>query len=148
MEGPFEMITIEDEERKGKEGVRLGIHVEIAGQAATCPFTAVYHSYEALEAEIRRLKKGLENILQGAKPLLSETGQPAGLNIDADMEPANIWAILSELQEEALFIEHFNQIEESKRREVAEHVLTHCNIFSGKAAVFSSRYDNETAKMK
>jgi len=28
---------------------------------------------------------------------------------------------------------------------VAEHVLTHCNVFSGKAAVFSSRYDGQSA---
>jgi hypothetical protein len=30
---------------------------------------------------------------------------------------------------------------------VAEHILTKCNIFSGKAAVFSSRYDEATAMM-
>lgn len=37
---------------------------------------------------------------------------------------------------------------EGKKKEVAEHVLSRCNLFSGKAAVFSSRYDENSAQMK
>ena len=33
---------------------------------------------------------------------------------------------------------------EGKRKELAEHVLSHCNVFAGKAAVFFSRYDENS----
>ena len=148
MEKPFEIITIEDDESKNRNGVRLGIQIEIAGQASICPFTETYDSYEALEAEIGRLKKGLEDIRMEARSVLSGSEKQSDLKIDPDMEPEKIWAILSGLKEDDRFMEHFNQMEESTRREVAEHVLTHCNIFSGKAAFFSSRYDVETSTIK
>ena len=41
-----------------------------------------------------------------------------------------------------------DNLEETKRKEVAEHVLTRCNIFSGRGAVFSARYDSETGYME
>ncbi|MEW6665267.1 MAG: nitroreductase [Thermodesulfobacteriota bacterium] len=57
-----------------------------------------------------------------------------------------IWVVLSGMEEKA-FVEAFNGLEEVKRREVAEYVLTRCNIFSGNARIFSARYDEESASM-
>lgn len=64
------------------------------------------------------------------------------------MKAEEIWSILSAILGEVDFIQAFNALEEGTRREVAEHVLTHCNVFSGKAAVFSSRYDEKSALME
>jgi hypothetical protein len=66
----------------------------------------------------------------------------------SDMGPEEIWEILSNITDEDLFIGSFNRLEETKRNEVAEYVLTQCNIFSGKASVFSSRYNNEKGLME
>ena len=63
------------------------------------------------------------------------------------MAPEEIWSILSGVSDEDLFIKGFNNLDEGKRRDVAEYVLTQCNIFSGKASIFSSRYNNETGLM-
>ena len=70
------------------------------------------------------------------------------LDIDAEMEPAQMWALLSEIEDVGQFVKIFNELDEPRRKEIAEHVLTHCNIFTGKASVFSSRYDNESGFMK
>ena len=52
------------------------------------------------------------------------------------------WSILSQIKEEDHFIRSFNGLDENKRREVADYVLTHCNVFSGKGSAFSARYSN------
>ena len=51
-------------------------------------------------------------------------------------------AVLSAVSEEAAFVQGFNDLEERTRKAVAEYVLTRCNIFAGKASLFSSRYDS------
>jgi hypothetical protein len=61
------------------------------------------------------------------------------------MSPDEIWQVLSETADEDRFIDLFNQLEREKRKEVAEYVLTQCNVFTGRGAVFSARYDSETA---
>ncbi|MBN2123823.1 MAG: nitroreductase [Deltaproteobacteria bacterium] len=63
-------------------------------------------------------------------------------------EPADrIWAALSGMREKE-FIDAFNRMKEVKRREVAEYVLTQCNVFSGNAMIFSGRYDEASALME
>lgn len=42
----------------------------------------------------------------------------------------------------------FNDLEEVTRRRVADYVLTSCNVFSGRAAFFSERYESESATME
>jgi hypothetical protein len=64
------------------------------------------------------------------------------------MKPEEIWTILSAILDEGEFIQSFNALEQGKRKEVAEHVLTRCSVFSGRAAVFSSRYDDNSARME
>ena len=75
------------------------------------------------------------------------SGDPLGL-ATGPHEPADeIWAALSGMSEKA-FVEAFNRLKEVKRREVAEFVLTQCNVFSGNAMIFSARYDETSALME
>jgi len=148
MESIFEMITETGKEEKGKISVSVGIRLKMGGYETTCPVSRGCDSYETLEIEVRTIKNGLDNLLAQAKEVFGQTTTEKGLNLRSDMEPEEIWSILSAVSEEDLFIRTFNNLDEAKRREVAEHVLTQCNIFSGKASVFSSRYDNETGLME
>ena len=87
--------------------------------------------------------------MKRAKDLLEgDRSSDVTIEFDVDMAPEEIWALLSEVDDEDLFVTTFNNLEESRRREIAEHVLTHCNIFTGQASVFSSRYDNESGFME
>ena len=148
MESIFEMITETGKEEKGKISVSVGVRLKMGGYETTCPVSRGCDSYETLEIEVRTLKNGLDNLLARAKEVFGKTTTEKGINLRSDMEPEEIWSILSAVSDEDLFIRSFNNLGEAKRREVAEHVLTQCNIFSGKASVFSSRYDNETGLME
>lgn len=66
----------------------------------------------------------------------------------SDMPADELWKILEAVPEDILFVERFNDLEEPKRREVAEYVLTTCSVFSGRPALFSSGYDADTALLK
>ena len=65
-----------------------------------------------------------------------------------EMSPEQIWSILSQIDEEDLFIKGFNSLDDTKRRELAEYVLTRCNIFSGKGSIFSERYNSESGLLE
>jgi hypothetical protein len=144
----FEVITITDKEESDKTGISLGITIKIAGHETLCPITKTCNSYEALEMEVKRIQENLESILHTTKGIFGASTNGEMFEFRSDMEPQEIWEILSNITDENLFISSFNNLEEAKRNEVAEYVLTQCNIFSGKASVFSSRYDNETGLME
>ncbi len=140
MEDLFEMMTLREKEKGAETEIRLGVHLKIAGHETTCPISRSCDSYEALDIEVQAIKNNLERILGRAKEIFREPTNQEGLDLRPDMEPEHIWAILSDIADENLLINSFNSIDEVKRREVAEHVLTKCNIFSGKASFFSARY--------
>ena len=144
----FEVITMTDKEASDKTGISLGITIKIAGQETLCPITSACDSYEALEMEVKKIQENLESILHITKGIFGASANGDMFEFRSDMEPQEIWEILSKITDENLFISSFNNLEETKRNEVAEYVLTQCNIFSGKASVFSSRYDNETGLME
>jgi hypothetical protein len=98
--------------------------------------------------EVKRIEENLESILHTTKGIFGASTSGDTFEFRADMEPREIWEILSNITNEDLFISSFNNLEETKRNEVAEYILTQCNIFSGKASVFSSRYNNETGVME
>ena len=78
-----------------------------------------------------------------------ESSTDAGeYEITDDMDPEQIWSVLAGIEDETSFIRRFNQLNERQRRGVAEHVLTRCNIFAGKAALFSSQYTDESGKLE
>ncbi len=144
----FEVITVTDKEESDKTGIRLGINIKIAGHETLCPITRTCNSYEALEMEVTTIKENLESILHTTKGIFGASTNGDMFEFRSDMGPEEIWEILSNITDEDLFIGSFNNLEEIKRKEVAEYVLTQCNIFSGKASVFSARYSNETGLMK
>ena len=91
------------------------------------------------------LRHDLEDVLKEARKAFESASKRDNLGLKPDMTVGEIWTVLSEILDEGDFVEAFNSLEQGKRKEVAEHVLTHCNVFSGKAAVFSSRYDGQSA---
>jgi len=145
MEGLFELITPLDRGKDEKVEARLGIRLKVGGQETVCPLTRPCNTYRDLELEAAAIRRDLERTLEKAKTLFQRAEQQAGLGLHLDMSPEEIWSVLAGTEDESLFVEAFNGLEETKRREVAEHVLTRCNVFSGRAATFSSRYDEHAA---
>ena len=148
MDRIFELTTQAGKGEGKKPGVQIGIRMKLASFETTCLVTPSCQSYPALESEVRAIRENLEDVLKEAREVFEGASRKENLGLRHDMKVEEIWAILSSILDEGEFIQSFNALEQGKRKEVAEHVLTHCNVFSGKAAVFSSRYDDNSARME
>lgn len=149
MKGIFDLIKSPRCGEGDSPELSLGLRLKIGKQETICPITEPSDSYEILEKEAQTIKEDLSRIMEKAKDFFHGNRSSGGtLDFDEDMEPAQIWALLSEIEDVEQFVTIFNDLEESRRKEIAEHVLTHCNVFTGKASVFSARYNNESGFME
>jgi len=148
MDNIFELIVQPGEGQETKPEARIGIRVKLSSFETTCFVTQPCPSYLALESEVQAIRQNLEDVLKEARKTFESASKRDRLGLRPEMTAGEIWTILSAIPDEKEFVRAFNTLEEGKRKEVAEHVLTHCNVFSGKAAVFSSRYDGQSAFME
>jgi len=144
----FELTTQKRKEEGTKPEVQLGIRIKLSSFETTCFLTQPCQSYRALESEVQAIRQNLEEVLKEAKQVFEGSSKKDNLGLRPEMKAGEIWNILAAILDEGDFIQAFNALEEGKRKEVAEHVLTHCNVFSGKAAVFSSHYDDKSSLME
>ena len=144
MKGIFKMI-LGSGNGAGEETIfSICIPLKAGGHDVMCPVSKPCASYGDLEIEVQAIKDELDALLRGAKESFEVSATEDALGLRPDMSPKEIWSVLSELSQEDLFVESYNNLEEGTRRAVAEHVLTQCNVFSGMPSVFSSRYNSET----
>jgi len=141
----FRLITEQrrEGERKKKE-VFLAIDLKIAGTDISCPVTEICSSHEKLASEVKGIQRNLEVLLEKAKAFFEGPLSAGGVSFPEESSAEEIWNALSKIGGEEKFVAVFNDLDDARRKEVAEHVLTRCNIFAGKGAVFSARY-NETS---
>jgi hypothetical protein len=101
-------------------------------------------SYEMLEKEIAAIKEELDTLLEESKMLFGGQGKiQETLNVDESKSAREIWDLLSTITAAEVLSATFNGMSYEKRREVADYVFSHCNVFSGPASVFSMRYNSE-----
>jgi len=143
----FELIIQENKEKRNQPTVSLGLRLKVASHETVCPVTRSCNDFRAFEMEVETILGQLHGIKTKARELFERSSTQGKLGLRPDMATGEIWTILSGIKDDGEFSQSFNSLDEAKRREVAEHILTKCNIFSGKAAVFSSRYDEATAMM-
>jgi hypothetical protein len=144
----FQLIEEATGTGASEKSVSLGIRITIGDQESVFPVSPDCRSVEVLSREIKVLQKELEDAFETGKRFLQGKGFEGGKGIDDDLSPEEVWSLLSDMAGEEPFVEHFNAMAEERRRAVAEYILTSCNIFSGKAAVFSARYDSDSALLK
>ena len=143
----FELILQENKEKKNQPRVSLGLRVKVAGFETVCPVTGSFDDFGAFNTEVESISRQLEGTVTKARELFDRSSTQGKLGLRPEMAPREIWTILSGIQDDNEFFQSFNSLDEVKRRELAEYILTKCNVFSGKAALFSSRYDEATAMM-
>ena len=106
-------------------------------------------SYNILEQEVGRIKEELDTLLEKSKKILAvEGGEEEDWEVKEDMGAGQIWDVLSKIKDPELLLVKFNSLSHQKRLEVADHVFTHGNIFSGAASVFSTRYNSEKGTLE
>jgi len=142
------LIIESKKDNKAKTELSLGLRMKLAGHETLCPVTRSCEDFRAFEREVQTILEQLEGIGLKAKKLFDNSSAQGKLGLRPGMAPPEIWTILSGIQDEIEFAQSFNSLDEVTRRQVAEHVLTKCNVFSGQAAVFSSRYDDGKGLME
>ena len=144
----FKIIKVNNQKEENKKTISIGIDFQIAGRETHCPVSENCHSYEDLAVEVGEIKRNLECVLEEAKTHFKGPVPKDNLGFESEMPAEETWPILAGIKDESIFVEHFNSLDDTKRREVAEYVLSKCNIFSGRGSVFSARYNNETGYME
>jgi hypothetical protein len=144
----FKMIVIDNQKEAGKKELSMGIDLQIAEREICCPVSKNCQSYEELLAEIEAIQRNLEGIKAEAKTYFKGPASEDDSEFTAETSPEEIWANLSKIQDELDFVERFNSLDDTKRKEVADHVITKCSVFSGRGSVFSTRYNNKTGVME
>jgi len=144
-------LTLETEkgvdEKNSKVGVSLNIEVA-DGEGSTLSGSVLLvkkcSSYEILHKEISRIKEELDALLEKSRRLFeAEIGEEKSQGVDEDMTAKEIWNLLSIIKDSEALSVKFNSMSRQKRFEVADYVLSHCNVFSGPASIFSMRYNSE-----
>lgn len=101
-------------------------------------------SYQLLEQEVAAIKKELESLLEESKTIFRDRGIIAETpDMDESKSAQEIWELLSTIQRPEMFSAAFNAMSYEKRIEVADYILSQCNVFSGPASMFSMRYNSE-----
>ena len=146
-----EKLTLEIEkgvdEKNSKVGVSLNLEVadgEVSTLSGSVLLVEKCSSYEMLQKEISRIKEELDVLLGKSKRLFEvEIGEEKPQGVNEDMSVKEIWDFLSIIKDPEVLLVKFNSMSRQKRFEVADYVLSNCNVFSGPASIFSMRYNSE-----
>ncbi|MBW1692402.1 MAG: hypothetical protein JRJ70_17005 [Deltaproteobacteria bacterium] len=144
-------LTLEIE--KGIEGraSRVGVSKEItiadgkgsnvSGSVSLIPGC---DSYQQLAKEVAAIQGELDTLLEESKGLFKgQGGTEEAPEVDESKSGEEIWDLLATIEDPKLLSARFNSMSYEKRIEVADHVLAHCNVFTGPASMFSMRYNSE-----
>ncbi|MFO7784510.1 MAG: hypothetical protein ACQET7_05400 [Thermodesulfobacteriota bacterium] len=142
---PFDAVVLDESQGARFPEVRLCVRCDLAGETVLHPVSRACSSIVDLEAEARKLHEELDMALDRGRRALAGGSEPGTPGPSDDMSAEELWHVLETVNDDALFVQRFNQLDESSRRRVAEYVLTSCSVFSGRPAVFSSRYHADTA---
>jgi hypothetical protein len=144
----FKIITVDSKKEASKKELSIGMDLQIAGREVHCPVSENCHSYEELLTEIEAIQGNLERIIEEAKTYFKGRASKDGSLFTSEMSPQEIWTTLSDIQDESDFVKYFNSLDDTRRKEVADHVISQCSVFSGRGSVFSARYNNKTGYME
>ena len=144
----FKLLKMEERGENKRTGFSVCLNSKVSELDFNFPLTRVCYSEEQLIKEVGFIHENLNKIVEDARNRFNEDGFVGKFIISPDMKPGDIWSALEKIEDQDFFIEQFNILEEEIRKAVAEHVLTQCNVFSGKGATFSARYNEQTKCME
>ena len=151
-----EKLTLEIEkgvdEKNSKVGVSLNLEVadgEVSTLSGSVLLVEKCSSYEILHKEVSQIKEELDVLLEKSRRLFEvEIGEEKSQSVNEDMSVKEIWDFLSMIKDPEVLLVKFNSMSRQKRFEVADYVLSNCNVFSGPASIFSMRYNSEEGVME
>ena len=144
-------LTLEIEKGVDEKNSKVGVSVNVEaadGEGSTLGGSVLLvekcSSYEILYKEVSRIKEELDSLLEKSERLFEvEIGEKKSQGVNEDMSVKEIWDFLSMIKDPEVLLVKFNSMSRQKRFEVADYVLSNCNVFSGPASIFSMRYNSE-----
>jgi len=144
-------LTLEIEkgvdEKNSKVGVSLNVDLTDGEESILSGSVLLVEkcsSYEILHKEVSQIKEELDALLEKSRRLFeAEVGEEEGPDVDEDISAKETWNLLSMIKDPEVLLVKFNNMSRQKRLEVADYVLSNCNVFSGPASIFSMRYNSE-----
>jgi hypothetical protein len=144
-------FTLTIDREADEKGTRVGISIDadmtngrgskLSGSVCVIPQC---DSYQKLKKEIAAAKEALDILLKESGKLFDEEHKKEEApDVDESMSAKEIWDLLSTIKDPEVLLMKFNSMSHQTRIEVADYVLTHCNVFSSPASIFSMRYNIE-----
>ncbi len=124
--------------------VAIGIDLRIGNSPLECPVTETVTEYSEFSHQIDLIQEELEKLRKEARSLFYSVQNGARYQFPPTMSPQEIWEKLVQIENKAQFVDIFNSLPENRRKDIAEYVFGHCNVFSGKGSLFSTRYNNKS----
>ncbi|WP_028320661.1 hypothetical protein [Desulfatiglans anilini] len=144
----FKLIRMDQAGGERKPGLRIDIDIAVGGKAMPCPCTETCFDERSFAAEIKALQDALDGLLKEGTRFLSGAAKSGAAGLNPQDPPEKIWAALSKMPGEEDFILAFNSLDDAKRAETSEYILTQCGMFSGKGAVFSKRFNHASGLLE
>jgi hypothetical protein len=146
-----EKLTLEIEKDIDEKTSKVGISKEVtiadgrgSNLSGAVSLIPACDSYQRLEKEVVAIKGEFDRLLEESKKLFKGQGEiEEAPEVDEAKSASEIWDLLSRIKDPEVLSAKFNGMSYEKRIEVADHVLAHCNVFSGPASLFSMRYKSE-----
>jgi hypothetical protein len=131
------------EEEGAPPRMRLVVRAYPSDEKGYASLTPECDTMEGFEQAVTELKKTLNSALERARETFHQYQvQAKGDKTVSDFHnPEEIWQALEQCSSLEEMRELFNGLNESKRQEVADFVLTKLNIFKGAASTFSQHYN-------
>lgn len=99
-------------------------------------------SAEMLEAQVEQLHEVFKGLLLEARALFAASAHQES-NVLLPETPQEIWHLMESAAELEQMKSIFNGLEESRRRELADYILAHVNVFKGAGALFAQHYEED-----
>ena len=123
--------------------MRLVVRAYPSDEKGLISLTSDCETLEEFEQAVRKLKEGMDTLMQKARETFQQyqTVEGEGARAMGSQSAKEIWQSLEECDAIEEMREIFNGLGLQKRQEVADFVLTQLNIFKGAASIFSQNYN-------
>ncbi|MEJ5377354.1 MAG: hypothetical protein WHX93_12305 [bacterium] len=105
------------------------------------PLTEPCASEELLEAQVQQLHETLKKLVLEARAVFASASREPLSSVPES--PEEIWKLMESKADLGQMKLIFNGLEERRRRDLADYILTHANVFKGAGALFAQHYEEE-----
>lgn len=101
-------------------------------------------SAELLEVQVEELYQALRGLLLEARALFAACTHQEPAPPLVPESPEELWELMEGKQDLEEMRRIFNGLEEDRRRQLADYIFGHVNVFKGAGALFAQHYEEQS----